>query len=253
MIFRRILVGFDGSPASERALALARALQARDASLVALTVAETRYAMHAGMDAVAWDEAIRADAERARDSAERLLAGAARSRAELCTGSAAPALLRVAAKTDSDLICIGADGHGRLSEILLGSVATRIVHDAPRSVLVARGSEPGADFPASIVVGIDPSAVTAEAARVATALARSSGADVQRLEHRTQPLLEASRSADLLVVGSRGLHGLPAVRSVAERVAHDAACPVLIVRNPASQATAPETTYERSGPGARLI
>ena len=43
-------------------------------------------------------------------------------------------------------------------------------------------------------------------------------------------LVEASRDADLLVVGNRGLHGLRALGSVAERVAHQAACSVLVVR-----------------------
>jgi nucleotide-binding universal stress UspA family protein len=253
MIFRRILVGFDGSPASERALVLARALRAQDGSLVAFTVAETHYATHAGMDAVAWDETIRADAVRARESAEHLLAGVPRCHTELGTGYAAPALLRVADRMDCDLISVGAHGHGRLSGILLGSVATRIVHDATCSVLVARGTDVPADFPASIVVGVDSSRVSAEAERLATALATSAGADIRQLEHRVEPLLEASRSADLLVVGSRGLHGLPSVRSVAERLAHESACPVLIVRRAVTRARADGETREPSGLGARPI
>lgn len=36
--------------------------------------------------------------------------------------------------------------------------------------------------------------------------------------------------AHLAVVGSRGLHGVKALGSVSERVAHDAACSVLVVR-----------------------
>lgn len=246
MIFRRILVGFDGSPASERALALARGFLADDGSLLALTVAETHYAAHAGMDAVAWDEAIRGDAERARECAEQLLVDVPRSEAELCIGYAAAALLRAAGKTDCDLICIGAHGHGRLSGILLGSAATRIVHDATCSVLVARGSGPRPNFPASITVGVDTSPLSTEAVQVAAAVARSTGAKVRRLEHRVEPLVEASRSADLVVVGSRGLHGLSAVWSVAERVAHHSACPVLIVRNPLKRAGLDRLTVDRS-------
>jgi nucleotide-binding universal stress UspA family protein len=46
MVFDRILVGFDGSPASDRALALARVLKTPSGSLLALTVAETYYATH---------------------------------------------------------------------------------------------------------------------------------------------------------------------------------------------------------------
>ena len=43
-------------------------------------------------------------------------------------------------------------------------------------------------------------------------------------------LVEAAADADLLVVGSRGLHGFKALGSVSERVAYEAACSVLVVR-----------------------
>jgi nucleotide-binding universal stress UspA family protein len=45
-----------------------------------------------------------------------------------------------------------------------------------------------------------------------------------------EALLGGSAEADLIVVGSRGLHGLGALGSVSERVAHQARCSVLIVR-----------------------
>jgi hypothetical protein len=43
-------------------------------------------------------------------------------------------------------------------------------------------------------------------------------------------LMSASADADLLIVGSKGLHGVKALGSVSERVAHQAQCSVLIVR-----------------------
>ena len=43
-------------------------------------------------------------------------------------------------------------------------------------------------------------------------------------------LVEASQTVDLLLGGSRGLHGIAALGSTSERVAHRAACSVLIVR-----------------------
>jgi nucleotide-binding universal stress UspA family protein len=42
-------------------------------------------------------------------------------------------------------------------------------------------------------------------------------------------LLERAREAALVVVGSRSLHGLRALGSVSERVAHRASCSVLVV------------------------
>ena len=43
-------------------------------------------------------------------------------------------------------------------------------------------------------------------------------------------LLASSRDADLLIVVSRGLRGLRALGSVSERVAHQAACSLLVLR-----------------------
>ena len=47
--------------------------------------------------------------------------------------------------------------------------------------------------------------------------------------HPSTHLLGAWAGADLLVVGSRGLHGVSALGSVSERLAHEAHCSVLIV------------------------
>lgn len=50
--------------------------------------------------------------------------------------------------------------------------------------------------------------------------------------HPVEVLTELSADADLVVLGSRGLHGLRALGSISERVAHKADCSVLVVRNP---------------------
>ena len=49
-------------------------------------------------------------------------------------------------------------------------------------------------------------------------------------EHPVRALVDAGANADIVVVGSRGLHGLKALGSVSERVAHQAPCSVLVVR-----------------------
>jgi nucleotide-binding universal stress UspA family protein len=65
--------------------------------------------------------------------------------------------------------------------------------------------------------------------------------EVPRLErrhgHPVEVLLAAADNADLVVLGSRGLHGLPALGSVSERVAHRATCSVLVVREPSDRET----------------
>jgi nucleotide-binding universal stress UspA family protein len=250
MNFERVLVGNDGSAGAMGALRLARRLASADAEFLALTVAETHHAVHAGMDAVTWDQRLRADAEAARLAADRELRGTAHGEARSLTGHAAQALVAAIEEFRADLVAIGSHGHSRAAGIVLGSVATRLIHDAPCSVLIAREQLEIEDFPRSIVVGIDTSPTSLEAKAVAEALAARTGASVRRLtatggkpvpENATvdaeldsrsavDALVDASRSCDLLVVGSRGLHGLAALGSVAERVAHKAECSVLVVR-----------------------
>lgn len=234
MVFKRVLIGFNGSPASERALAVARRLCAADAQVVALTVAETHYATHAGMDAAAWTGQIRAAAHEVRQLAERELADAPGARAEIVAGHAAKRVLGTAKSMEADLIAVGAHGHRWMSGLLLGSVAACVAHDAPCSVLIAHGDKPLDRFPRTIAVGINGSSASEQAAKIAEALA-AGGSEVRRVTAKGSAphgLLEASRTSDLLVLGTRGLHGLHALGSVAERVAHAADCPVLVVRAP---------------------
>jgi nucleotide-binding universal stress UspA family protein len=235
MVFKRVLIGFDGSPEAERALSAAIALRAPEGALRAVTIAETHYAAHTGMDAASWTEKIRADADVARERAAALLDGQEHAEAVQITGRASDALLHAATEFDADLIAVGSRGTGRLAGVLLGSVATYVAHDARCSVLIAQGSRELGSRPESIVVGLDESANSVEAAALADRLAAATGASLQKLtaadsHAAVEALVDASRSADLIVVGSRGATGLKALGSVAERLAHQAECPVLIVR-----------------------
>ena len=62
------------------------------------------------------------------------------------------------------------------------------------------------------------------------------------LDEPAGALVEASETADIIVVGSRGLHGLKALGSVSERVAHRAKCSALVVREPVWQRVAEEVS-----------
>jgi nucleotide-binding universal stress UspA family protein len=111
------------------------------------------------------------------------------------------------------------------------------------------------EFPSSILVGVDGSSQSLAAAAVARSIAERFGSeylivaatggkriDVARIQalspyfvtdpgHPAEVLSDLSREADLLVVGSRGLHGLKALGSVSERVGHRASSSVLVVRD----------------------
>jgi nucleotide-binding universal stress UspA family protein len=64
--------------------------------------------------------------------------------------------------------------------------------------------------------------------------ARGMGGDASVGRHQERSSNGAQRAAkataDLLVVGSRGVHGMAALGSVSEQVAHRAGCSVLVIR-----------------------
>jgi nucleotide-binding universal stress UspA family protein len=95
-----------------------------------------------------------------------------------------------------------------------------------------------ADVPAGIVPSIkefEAATLAAEQSRIADLL-RDSGVETQVHAVHAPPakaLLRASETADLLVVGTRGLGGFQhlLLGSVAEQCIRHARCPVLVVRN----------------------
>ena len=248
MAFRQIVVGTDGSEPAGEAIRQARALRADGGQLLILSVAETHLAVRTGMDAPAWDKRIRADAEAARQAAERLVANDERAAAEVTAGRAGHELIARVRDMSADLLAVGSRGTGRVAGIVFGSVATLVVHDAPCSVLVARSEGQLDRWPETVTVGVDGSAHAQRAESAAREIAESTGATLRVLAARgagaigdtgfaevddrapVTALVDAGSASDLIVVGSRGLTGLAAIGSVAERVAHEAPCSVLIIR-----------------------
>lgn len=243
-------MGVDGSPASEQALDLAVRLRADDARLLVLSVAEVHHAVQTGLDAALWTKSIRAAAEEVRAQVARELDQLPDTLVRAVEGRAADVLLGELASGSADLVAVGAGRGGRTAGLIFGSTATRVARESPCSVLVSRGEVDVGRFPARIVVGVDGSGPAAAAEALAFALGDAHGAQVRRLmatggEHfyadrmvraeldtrkPVDVLVDASREADLVVVGSRGLRGVASLGSVAERVAHRAECPVLIAR-----------------------
>jgi nucleotide-binding universal stress UspA family protein len=170
-------------------------------------------------------------------------------------GEAGEVLEREARHIDADTIAIGDHGRGRAAGVLLGSVATHVIHHASCSVLVARASHESV-FPRTVVVGVDGSVASRRALGVGRVLAARAGVPLRvlhvldgaiprgKLQAGVAEQVEevtASWSAvdglcahvvagDLLVLGSRELRGIRALGSVSEAVAHGAAASVLIVR-----------------------
>ncbi len=253
MIFDRVICGIDGSDAS------------LDAARRAAAVAQGTLTLLAALDP--WDEVLAnpsdADkrsrdprAERESDLARAVteLSGDTRVEPRFVEDRPQQALIDEAIRIGATLIVVGSHGHGRIAGLVLGSVASGLVHAAPCSVLVTRPTTDPRTFPTTAVVGIDGSSESALALEAAQTLqtmratnisvvVASDGADPEAIlrivgsrETTALPgdavtvLTEEADNVDLLIVGSRGLKGLSSLGSVSERIVHRAACSVLVVR-----------------------
>ncbi|MFB6890420.1 universal stress protein [Kitasatospora sp. NPDC056327] len=186
---------------------------------------------------------------------------------ELVTGEPLTVLAHWSAK--SSLVVVGSRGLGRFGALLIGSVAVHLAAHAACPVLIVRGRP---DPAGPVLVAVDGSGVGAEALgfAFAEAAARRTGltalhiahpsADWQDQEERvlaealagwrekypdvalhsevveahTRPaLLEASREAQLLVVGARGRGGFAGMLlgSTSQAMIQHAHCPVVVVRH----------------------
>ncbi len=255
-VFASVLVGIDGSPEALEAARQASVLAEGRLELLAAYDIAAALAGGTGVSVPAYydEEQPRAEAEKALEAAGREVERLASAGRRVVRGTSWDELLREVERSQHTLVAVGSHGQGRLRGIILGSTATELIHKAPCSVLVARKA--GSDFPRRIVAGVDGSPESAAAYGVARHLSErlsaelwpvvahgGKGADKQLVaqivdyhhedlpDEPVQALVAAAADADLVVVGSRGLHGLKSLGSVSERVAHQARCSTLVVRD----------------------
>lgn len=259
--FARVLCGIDGSPAADEAARQAAVL-ARGGSVELVSVTWTTGAGPTRMTALS--------DTRARHALESATALAAEQQARVSadlvhSADAAGTLLRRAA--DHDLMVVGARIGSRAGGIMLGSLASRVVHTAKVPVLVARRPPEGSAFPDPILLATDGSGSSSRAATLAGRIARRLGSEVLMLRvgtdasaeerrqvarqttdimdvigrepvvieldhHPHETIVEVARSerVSLIVLGSSGRRGVRALASTSERVAHEAPCSVLVAR-----------------------
>lgn len=173
------------------------------------------------------------------------------------------------ASRGADLLAVGRHGNSRAGGITSGSTATKVVHHARLPLLVAHEPPAGATFPGRILVAADGPGHPENAVRLAGKIACHAGArditllrldwsrrprrpeiaeamaDVVRVTgiepvevmlggapHRRISEEAEHETASLIIMGTRDLTGVHALRSVSERVAHEAPCSVLIVHGP---------------------
>jgi len=129
-----IVVGYDGSDATRRALARVRDLEPRAARVLLVAVAPDLRS--AGLQSQLAGGTF--DAARLTEEAFDLLEAPNDSSVELrtMTGDPAVVLVEVAREVAADLLVVGRRGGDFVVRTLLGSVAQRVVQQAPCDVLV---------------------------------------------------------------------------------------------------------------------
>jgi nucleotide-binding universal stress UspA family protein len=250
-LFDRIVCGIDESDAALEAARQAERLRDPLGTLHLTAVAEVSTAAHAGW---AMGYVLAELDQTARASLDSAVEATHPASTTFLAGDPVGALLDAIEDHGATLIAVGAGGHRRAVGIMLGTVGTTLLHEAPCSVLVGRPPRTTAPFPSSIIAGVDGSRSSLMAVAAAKSVAERFDSElvivtatggkevdldaVQELSadvvvdprKPVDALVDLAAEADLLVVGSRGLHGPRALGSVSERVAHRAPSSVLVVR-----------------------
>jgi len=118
---KRILVGYDGSDAGQRALDAAADLTGYGSTLAVVSVTDGETADHV-LD----------------DARELLLRRQVTALYVSRRGDPADELVEVSRELESDLIVVGRRTQSALRRIVLGSVSSQVVRQAPCDVLVVR-------------------------------------------------------------------------------------------------------------------
>jgi nucleotide-binding universal stress UspA family protein len=255
-LFARIVVGVDGTDWGFEALRQALVLAPKENPVLhAITAVDTAPAIHTGFHAAHFAELLAKEAEEARDTAEAIIGSRAGCTARVVRGKPVDVLRRERDELQATVVALGGRRSSRFLGIMLGDTGTELVHDAACSVLLVCPADNGAWRPRKIVVGFDSSTYALAALRSAEELADAHGGTVEvvtatggkaierdaawteRVEtwdpaNPVDALVERSRTVDLVVVGSRGVHGIRTIGSVSERVAHQAHCTALVVHEP---------------------
>lgn len=100
------------------------------------------------------------------------------TRSHLKVGNQADNIVRLAEEIGADTIVMGSRGHGGVRRALMGSVSEDVVRHAHCPVLVMRGHEREALFPARIVLGVDGSRESDAATSTAADLAGIVGSEL---------------------------------------------------------------------------
>ena len=133
---KTIVLALDGSEGSRRAIPVAISEAKRSDARIVIAHVEERIAAKGDMPTVRADEdAIVKRIEAEAEEISKAGVDASVERATVVLGGPAHAIAEIADETDAEMIVVGTRGHSPVSGLLLGSVATRLLHVAKRPVL----------------------------------------------------------------------------------------------------------------------
>ena len=251
MVYRKIMVGADGSPTSAIAEQTATHLAAKLGAQLLLIHVST--ATEEGNGQAILGAAVEAAAVQG-----------VTAQSELRTGEVATSIMASASDLRADLLVVGDRGMGAASRFNLGGIPDRVAHFSPIDILVVRTTNPERRPPpyAKVLIATDGSLTAHQAAGRGHNLARAleagvtlvyvgdevigdivlrdtasrlGGEPLERLVTKGNPGVQISRLAgsgghDLIVVGNKGMTGSRRYirRVVPNRIAHEAPVDVLI-------------------------
>lgn len=259
-VYARVVCGVDHSEAGIAAARAAARVAEQEGTLTIVAADDTSVAVHAGWAMPSVLNELMQVAETARDEGLAAAGPLHDVSGKAVEGDPLRVLVAEIEEQDATLAVVGSHGIRRATGIALGAVSTHLLHYATCSVLIARGVIDAERWPRRIVAGLDGSEESARAYAAAQELAgrydvplraitatqdphvdleaaRRIAPEVEEHDARALDVLNvASETADLVVVGSRGLRGVRALGSLSERLAHEARSPVLVVRAAAQAA-----------------
>ena len=135
----KIVVAFDGSDHSRRALERAAELARKGAGVTVVSAVHVRPHTGRGPGHPPVDPDEAAERRKELEEAERFLSKSGiEVRAVPGVGDPADTIVDEARDWDADLIVVGTRGLGGAKRMMLGSTSTKVLHHAPCDVLVVR-------------------------------------------------------------------------------------------------------------------
>ncbi len=139
-MYKKILIAYDGSAHSQRALVCAQDLAQKYAAQLILVHAFHPIPKEWGAPFLeeAEEHATKAAETVVHEALSRLGETGLQVLVEVLEGPPAEAILRVAETRACDLIVMGSRGLGEVQAVLLGSVSERVLHHSPVPVLIVK-------------------------------------------------------------------------------------------------------------------